>query len=651
MQQQTLVNQEGKQRYAFAFTPAERRAMRRRRRVDPETWIPEHIPVLSGDFAGQGFRLDKVPYARGIMRAAVAPSVRNIHICATPQSAKTTVVNAILCWLAMFAPGPAMSVFPSEAAAKENAELRLRRLIRESDAMRELATGRENDLTRELLRLQTMVWYQAWANSPAALADRSIRYLDLQEVDKYPAQAGKQEAAILDYASKRVTAYRDSHKIFISSSPTTAAGHIWRVLTVETEAIMVYWVRCPHCDDEQLMKMENLHWPHGEDGHSIDRKTILSKQLATYACDHCGVAWNDIDRDRAVALGQWRRLVQRENQSIVRALSGHAAKGATLDEVLRREAPMSVGFHVPAFLSYFVRLSKIAAAWLKARDKALSPMEQHLADHDFRNGFLALPRRKQVTESIPVAKVLRFRDHGLERGMLPPIDQVAGIFASADSQGDGVAVPASHPYLLVAVGWGGRQRWIVDAGSVDSLDELAHIFFARELADASGLTMRPTYSIIDTQGHRTVEIYQWCAGFRGLVMPYNGALIAERFRFSKREFFPGTTRRIQHGGIELMTVNPNPYKDLVAKLLSAGKDDEARYSLYAGFTKEDAAELLAETRDERGRWANQDKKPNHKLDCLVMAEALIDWSGVATWQPEDRLEQEPDEEIGAVVSL
>ena len=55
-----------------------------------------------------------------------------------------------------------------------------------------------------------------------------------------------------------------------------------------------YWVPCPHCGHDQLLKWAQVRWP-------PDRP-----EEAGYVCIECGVVWSDVERWRAVQHGEWR---------------------------------------------------------------------------------------------------------------------------------------------------------------------------------------------------------------------------------------------------------------------------------------------------------------------------------------------------------
>lgn len=87
-----------------------------------------------------------------------------------------------------------------------------------------------------------------------------------------------------------------------------------------------------------------------------------------YECRHCHALWDDDDRNSAVRAGKWR---DRET-------------GLELFAHLEKYEPAKIAFQIPAWLSYFVKLSECAAAFLKG-------LKSKAKLKDFQNGYAAEP--------------------------------------------------------------------------------------------------------------------------------------------------------------------------------------------------------------------------------------------------------------------
>lgn len=89
------------------------------------------------------------------------------------------------------APGPAMIVYPSDDLAERTVDAKLGPMIRACKALSE--KYREHISKKLQLKFGTMTVYLTGANSPADLSSTNIRYLFLDEVDKYPGQVKKKQ--------------------------------------------------------------------------------------------------------------------------------------------------------------------------------------------------------------------------------------------------------------------------------------------------------------------------------------------------------------------------------------------------------------------------------------------------------------------------
>lgn len=66
-----------------------------------------------------------------------------------------------------------------------------------------------------------------------------------------------------------------------------------------------FWVPCPHCDEFQVLEWENVQWMDDpEQRHEVFGHAVPSS--ARYVCPHCGAAWTDAEKNRAVKKGEWR---------------------------------------------------------------------------------------------------------------------------------------------------------------------------------------------------------------------------------------------------------------------------------------------------------------------------------------------------------
>lgn len=607
-------------RHRFSFSRAERQAYRRRRYVKPSEWAPRERIMTEGMFAGSAMNMAITPYAGPIMDAAVQPYVRQVAICAAPQTAKTTIIHTILGWLAQFAPGPILGVYPKEVQGKEHMADRITGMFKQSPTLRKLLTWRKQDMTDTLLRLATLWWRIGWSGSAASLADRSARYIDAQEVDKYEDRPNKRETGVMELIKVRTRFFSHNYKIFYSSSPTVESGNIWMIISKETQAVFVAWVRCPHCLESQVMEFtaERWWWPHDEDGHSVDRKEILARKLARYICRHCAAEWTDHDRNQAI-----QHIVFRHVEDL-RMLTGEVemTEGEEIKRYMQAHRPASIGFILPSWISYQVSLSEVAHDFLRAQDKELSPEERFKAYQDFQNKQRALPWRIEQ-QSRDVAEILALRDER-PAGAVPGNGQACSLVFGVDTQDNGFY------YVVLAVGFGFiNEQWVVRAGFVQSFAALARVLWEDEYKDSDGERYVVEFGLQDMLGHRTREVIDFCLEHDGRVLPSAGVdNMSQPYAFTNKEYFPGTDQPIRRGGMRAVRVNTKYYKDNLSIKLGVAPDDPGGIHLHSEIGEEFARHLIAEVRNPKGIWEQIGSRPNHWWDCLCLANCAADFLGL-----------------------
>lgn len=629
--------------YRYRVSTTEKHVLRRRKKEMPSIWAPKNIKVPYGRFEGRYFSFEVTPHLYGMLDAAAQTYVNKVTVCAAPQTTKTTFLHIIMAWLSVFSPGLALHVYPTEKSGKEIMEDRIQPMFSHSPKLRQLLTGRKEDITALKLRLRNMVHRVAWAGSLTELAHRSVKYWAADEVDKYAESPSENETSTLALLKLRGRTYDNAGgKGFVLSSASIESGFVWTELTKETQAVFVYWSVCPFCGTEQLMDFnkDTFVWPHGDDGHSLPRLDIEDKKLARYVCvePSCRRQWDDGIRDQAQQLamrGGWR-LWKREG-----------GKGEEMAIYMRRERPRSIGFIVPSWISYFVSLSSVAAACLKCKDKNLSPEEQFKAYQDFQNAHRSLPWKVEM-QAQPVEKIKQLCDDRPE-GMLPGGERVASLLAAIDTQDDNLF------YLSVwAIGYGFQnEQWLVRRRQVDSFASIAELLWNSEYFDADGQRYFIEHAFIDMMGHRAKEVIEFCIQYEGLITPIFGSsrAMSQPFAFSQREYWPGTDQTITNGGIRSIRINTKYYKDHLAVKLSLEPDSPGCVHLFKDAGEDYCKQLVSECRDEKGNWKRIGSRANHYWDNWMAVNCLADWLDIkARPRPNSReLREEEDAVVASVM--
>ncbi len=591
--------------YKVKFSRAERKIYRKRTPLPVSQWAEKNRVVTLSSLPGP-WKNESTPYLTGIMDASNYPGVQTIILCKAPQVGGSEIAHNFVGAAIDQQPGPVLYVYPDEQTAKENSKDRIQPMINSSPRLRSYLTGVQDDSAVMRISLKHMPIYMAWATSPNRLANKPIKILILDEIDKYPASSGKREADAIALAEMRTNTFSDSRTIWKISTPTIESGNIWVALNNEAQVIFDYWVTCPHCGELQLMEFDRIKWPKDE----RDPEKLEASRLAEYDCSGCDHSWDDETRDRAVRNGHWR------------------SRGSLLElfVYLNANRPKKVGFHIPAWLSRLVSLSEIAGDFLrgqKDKTKLKKFMNQRKAEPWIDYG-----------QDRETAAILALRDSHRPRGIYPSGD-IAGLTIGIDTQDVGFY------YRITAWGFGMEMpAGLVAEGKIETLDALEEVIY-REYENPDGYRLMIMGGMIDTGGHRTAEIYDWCR-LHQHILPIKGKSTrgGAPVDWSQIDYYPGTKTKIP-GGLILYKIDTIFYKDMLASKLEIKRDDPGAYLFHNEIDEDYAAQMCVEYRDaESGKWECPKGKANHYWDCSVYDLAYAHYRNIRSWVRPDPAQQQ-----------
>ena len=119
-------------------------------------------------------------------------------------------------------PGPILYVQPTESMAEDYSKRRVAPMIAACPRLREkvnAAKGRDSGNTISMKTFPGGSLAIIGSNSPAELASRPVRYIFMDETDRFPASAGT-EGDPQELAERRTETFRSNRKIVKTSTPT-----------------------------------------------------------------------------------------------------------------------------------------------------------------------------------------------------------------------------------------------------------------------------------------------------------------------------------------------------------------------------------------------------------------------------------------------
>lgn len=525
------------------------------------------------------WRNDKTPYLIEIMDELNNYETEEIVFCKCTQVGGTEAELNMLGYIIGQDNAPSMVVYPSDKLGESISDNRIKPLILQSPTLRE----RYHELRSQKMEMQFDGMYLtiSGANSPSSLASRAIKYLFLDEVDKYPGSS-KKEADPISLARERTKTFAN-RKIYMTSTPTIKSGHIWKNL-LDCDVEKHYFVPCPHCGEFIELAFANLRFPKKEDGLTASDRA----DQAVYVCQECGCIINDQHKAEMLRYGVWK--ITKENNS----------------------ARRKIGYWINVLYSPFVRFSEIALEWINSQGD-----NERL--QNFVNSWLAEPW--EDTRLTTSADVVMERQTEYVEFTVPEWAK----FLTA-----GVDVQETCLYWTIRA-WGNfitsQNICHGQAMSWVDIERVMNYGYQKE----SGEQLVVSMCLIDS-GFDTDAVYDFCANNSDWAYPVKGSsrIMTEHYHLSKINKSDSKAY-----GMNLCVVDGGKYKDMIAARMKK-ENGRGAWMVYDGCDMEYAKQVTSEHKVQvkKGTQLVQtwelkaSHTDNHYLDCEVYAFAAADILGV-----------------------
>lgn len=234
------------------------------------------------------------------MLAVTEPGVHVLTAMVATQLLKTSLLENIVGYHAHLKPVPMLLVQPKEDAAEQFSKERIGPLIASTPVLRELIGTRKTRSAEETLLFKAFpggFLALAGAGSPDNLARRPVCIVMYDEVSKYPVTregdpigiGDERMATFLEWLSTRVCSPTVKDECRIEKS--------WLDSDQRRASLA-----CPHCGHRQFPDFfKHVEWDKEDEGRRHRPET------ARIYCEHCGKAWSEGQRLRALASARWHQ--------------------------------------------------------------------------------------------------------------------------------------------------------------------------------------------------------------------------------------------------------------------------------------------------------------------------------------------------------
>lgn len=509
------------------------------------------------------------------------PLIEKIVLCFGAQIGKTEAELNMIGYALDQTASPVMMVYPTDTIAKFANDKRVQPMIKSVKSINDKFD--ENSKLLELDFNNGNYMVLVGANSPSSLSSRSIKYLFFDEIDKYPAFAGK-EADPIKLATERTKTFVDK-KIVMVSTPTVESGNIWQAFMSANERRQ-YYVPCPHCGVSQVLKFKQIKWPE-EHNDNVD----MIRDTAYYECEHCGESIYDKHKMEMLRSGEWRAV--NESQSKVR----------------------SVSYHLSSIYSPWVTFGDVAYEFKNSKGTPATLM-------NFINSWLAEPWKSSKTKS---TQNMEFTQSNYPCGVVP--DKAVLLIASVDVQLD-------HFWWEVRAYAPGVKSYLIDYGQASTWEDLEEIIINREYPSEYGEPRQVMKAGIDS-GFRTDEVYQFCSRFPEVCIPLKGS---SNHTTMTAPYTMTSLEKGVVGGLKLYVLNTDYWKDFIFARMIRPAGEDGTIHLYKECPQEYSDHLRSEEKQEirnvktgavTVQWKPLTSHPvNHLLDTCTYNAAVADIAGV-----------------------
>ncbi len=551
-------------------------------------WADSKLVLSQEDSAEHGkYRSSRTPYVREIMNAISDAETEEVIWVASAQVGKTQVVKNAAAYYIDQDPSSMMVVQPTLDMAEAFSKERLAPMIRDNKFLSDKISDKSRDGNSTILVKLFPGGHivMVGSNSVHGLASRPIKVMLQDEIDKYDG-VGAGDPVVR--ADNRTTTFWDAKKIKISTPLFKENSRILKAF--ERGSMEQFWVPCSHCSELMLFKFGNIVW----DKEEIDGVEVHQPETARIACTQCGGLMDDLQRQRAVQHaesmgGGW--IAQNDNAKVR-------------------------SFHVWECYSPFSSLERIVSKFLEA--KASPELLQVFVNECLGEGW-----DESISEMDSGGLISRVEQYNSQI----PRDCALLVFG-ADVQDDRIEVEV--------LGIGAEdENWNIDYRVFDGDPSSNQVwndfdsYIKQSFKHESGKSIFITAGCIDSGGHHTQQVYQFCKErINRRIWAIKGSSESSIVR---KPIWPKTPSRNNKANVSVYMLGTQAAKDLIFSKLAIEEPGpsychfptDRNKAYFDGLTSE-----KKKPRQSQGRtyytWVAKSGVRNEPLDCRVYAWAAYE---------------------------
>jgi phage terminase large subunit GpA-like protein len=569
--------------------------------ITPREWADTYR-ILPDSSARPGkFSSDFTPYVREPMdRLSVHDPAQKVIVKKSSQVGFTEVGNNWLGYVIDVAPAGMLYVMPTDTMMKDTSKNRIEKMIESTPAITDkIAAKRSKDSSNTLLFKEFRGGFvkMVGANSPVGLASTAVRYVYMDEIDRYPLSVGG-EGSAEGLAETRTITFGARKKILLTSTPTRK-GLSAIDIRFESTGQRYYHVPCPFCNEFQILVIDQIVY---EPGNYADVK---------YKCACCDALIDERFKGRMLKQGKWIAKYPEREDGII--------------------------------YGYFINALYSPSSWfpwsqlVKERDEAENDIPKKIV---FTNTKLGLAYETEEKGDKPDWENIYDRAEDYEQGV--PFSSVAFITAGVDVQADRLEIEV--------VGWiKGKTsqsieyiQLIGDTNQAEVWGDLSKLLMKTWVRQGDNAIVPLRLMALDT-GYNTVKAYEFAQKHgTSRVIPVKGMdKLSMYFQAPKAVDILKAGQKV--GKVKVWGVGVSIIKTDVYGALGLRVDSDTGVvpdgycyfptrdpSYFRGLTAEEIIQVTNKRGYPEFIWHKKYKR-NEPLDCRVYARAAAAIAGMDRW--------------------
>lgn len=299
-------------------------------KIAPSSFAESEI-LLPGSANAIPGPLRLAPYQRELVDAIADDEIEVVVMMLSSQTGKSISIDAQLGYCIACEPGPMLHVSPTGSRSEDFVRDRFDPLVAASPSLRAVigkgqdtrkgSSGGTNSIASKSFPGGQLNF--ASSHKPDELAARAIKFLFLDEIDRFATSAGV-EGDPIGLAIKRTKTFEGKgRRIVIVSTPTTRMGSRINQHYLRGDQ-RKFKVTCPDCGYCAPLAFENLKWEEGK------------PSTAHLVCEECGVIHTEAQRRDMIEGGKWEATAIGEPGVRSYHLNELASKFSTLQSVAQQ---------------------------------------------------------------------------------------------------------------------------------------------------------------------------------------------------------------------------------------------------------------------------------------------------------------------------